>query len=66
MKLGAFDFIEKPVNPTRIAACERPAERVGALGTRGELEANRRKLRDIGMLGSLEWGVEARCRRSSG
>src|ERR1017187_5020912 len=41
MKIGAFDFIEKPVNPTRIQGTER------------ELEASRRKLRDVGVLGSL-------------
>jgi DNA-binding NtrC family response regulator len=54
MKLGAYDFIEKPVNPARLrnllqhAARQRGAER--------ELEVNRRLLRDSGKLGSLVGG----------
>jgi DNA-binding NtrC family response regulator len=51
MKMGAYDFIEKPVNPARLrnillnAARQRGVER--------ELEATRRLLRDSGRLGSL-------------
>jgi DNA-binding NtrC family response regulator len=51
MKTGAFDFIEKPVNPTRLRNILQNASRLR--GTERELEASRRKLRDIGVLGSL-------------
>src|SRR6201997_5686506 len=51
MKSGAFDFIEKPVNPTRLRNILQNASRIR--GTERELEASRRKLRDIGVLGSL-------------
>src|ERR1700678_1537969 len=51
MKMGAYDFIQKPIDPTRLktvlanAARQRETER--------ELEVTRRKLRDTGFLGSL-------------
>ena len=51
MKIGAFDFIEKPVNPTRLRNILQNASRIR--GTERELEASRRKLRDVGVLGSL-------------
>ena len=51
MKHGAFDFIEKPVNPTRLRNILQNASRLR--GTERELEASRRKLRDVGVLGSL-------------
>ena len=51
MKIGAFDFIEKPVNPTRLRNILQNASRLR--GTERELEASRRKLRDIGVLGEL-------------
>src|SRR5271157_5960296 len=51
MKCGAFDFIEKPVNPTRLRNILQSATRIR--GTERELEASRRKLRDVGVLGSL-------------
>ena len=51
MKRGAFDFIEKPVNPTRLRNILQNAARLR--GTEIELEANRRRLRDVGVLGSL-------------
>jgi DNA-binding NtrC family response regulator len=51
MKSGAFDFIEKPVNPTRLRNILLNASRIR--GTERELEASRRKLRDVGVLGSL-------------
>jgi len=51
MKIGAFDFIEKPVNPTRLRNILQNASRLR--GTERELEASRRKLRDIGVLGVL-------------
>ncbi len=51
MKGGAFDFIEKPVNPTRLRNILQNAARIR--GAERELEASRRKLRDVGVLGSL-------------
>jgi DNA-binding NtrC family response regulator len=51
MKAGAFDFIEKPVNPTRLRNILQNASRLR--GTERELEASRRKLRDVGVLGEL-------------
>jgi DNA-binding NtrC family response regulator len=51
MKRGAFDFIEKPVNPPRLRNILQNAARLR--GTERELEANRRRLRDVGVLGSL-------------
>ena len=51
MKRGAFDFIEKPVNPTRLRNILQNAARIR--GAERELEANRRKLRDVGVLGEL-------------
>lgn len=51
MKMGAYDFIQKPIDPTRLktilanAAHQRSVER--------ELEVTRRRLRDNGYLGSL-------------
>ena len=51
MKLGAYDFISKPVDPTRLRAILQNASR--QRGTEVELEATRRKLRDTGVLGSL-------------
>lgn len=51
MKRGAFDFIEKPVSPTRLRNILQNASRL--YGTERELEASRRRLRDVGVLGSL-------------
>jgi DNA-binding NtrC family response regulator len=51
MKSGAFDFIEKPVNPTRLRNILQNAARIR--GAERELEASRRKLRDVGVLGNL-------------
>jgi len=51
MKSGAFDFVEKPVNPARLRNILQNASRLR--GTERELEASRRKLRDIGVLGAL-------------
>ncbi len=52
MKLGAYDFIEKPVNATRLRTILQNATR--QRGTDRELEVTRRLLRDTGKLGSLE------------
>ncbi len=51
MKRGAFDFIEKPVNPTRLRNILQNAARIRR--TERELEVSRRKLRDVGVLGNL-------------
>jgi DNA-binding NtrC family response regulator len=51
MKSGAYDFIEKPVNPARLRNILMNASR--QRGTERELEVTRRKLRDVGVLGSL-------------
>jgi DNA-binding NtrC family response regulator len=51
MKNGAYDFIEKPVNPARLRNVLMNAAR--QRGTERELEVTRRKLRDAGVLGSL-------------
>jgi DNA-binding NtrC family response regulator len=51
MKLGAYDFIEKPVNPTRLRNILQNASR--QRGTDRELEVTRRMLRDTGQLGLL-------------
>src|SRR5581483_9894143 len=51
MKMGAYDFIQKPVDPARLRAILHNAAR--QRGTEVELEVTRRKLRDTGILGSL-------------
>jgi len=51
MKFGAYDFIEKPVNPTRLRAILQNAARQREI--RRELEVAKRQLRDKGALGSL-------------
>ena len=51
MKSGAYDFIQKPVDPARLRTILTNAVR--QRGTERELEVTRRKLRDTGMLGSL-------------
>jgi DNA-binding NtrC family response regulator len=51
MRLGAYDFIEKPVNPTRLRNILQNAAR--QRGTDRELEATRRLLRNNGQLGCL-------------
>src|SRR5512146_3295631 len=51
MKLGAYDFIEKPVNPTRLRNILQNASR--QRGTDRELEVTRRTLREKGIMGTL-------------
>src|SRR5438445_2255252 len=51
MKSGAYDFIQKPVDPARLKAILNNAAR--QQGTERELEVSRRKLRDSGLMGSL-------------
>jgi len=51
MKLGAYDFIQKPVDAVRLRQILSNASRQRE--TEQELEVTRRKLRDAGVLGSL-------------
>src|SRR5947209_7320253 len=51
MKLGAYDFLSKPVDPARLKNILTNASR--QRGTERELEVTRRKLRDTGILGPL-------------
>ncbi|MGB6133913.1 MAG: sigma-54 dependent transcriptional regulator [Acidobacteriaceae bacterium] len=51
MKSGAYDFIQKPVDSTRLRAILTNASRQRE--TERELEVTRRKLRETGVLGSL-------------
>ena len=51
MKLGAYDFIQKPVDPTRLRMILANASRQRE--TEQELDFTRRKLRERGVLGSL-------------
>src|SRR5271166_2438023 len=54
MRLGAYDYITKPIDTNRLRAILQNA--CALLGTRVELEVTRRKLRDAGSLGSLVGG----------
>jgi DNA-binding NtrC family response regulator len=51
MKIGAYDFIQKPIDPARLRAILTNAARQRE--TERELEVTRRKLRETGVLGSL-------------
>jgi DNA-binding NtrC family response regulator len=51
MKLGAYDFIQKPVEPPRLKSLLASATHKRA--SEGELEATRSRLRQAGALGSL-------------
>jgi DNA-binding NtrC family response regulator len=51
MKIGAYDFIQKPIDPNRLRSILANASRQRE--TQQELEVTRRKLRDTGVLGSL-------------
>ena len=51
MKLGAYDFIQKPVDPTRLKMILANAARQRE--TEHELDVTRRKLREKGVLGTL-------------
>src|SRR5581483_11678063 len=51
MKIGAYDFIQKPIDPNRLRTILANATRQRE--TQQELEVTRRKLRDTGVLGSL-------------
>jgi DNA-binding NtrC family response regulator len=51
MRLGAYDFVQKPIDPTRLKTTLNNASR--QLSTQRELDVTRRKLRDVGVLGPL-------------
>jgi DNA-binding NtrC family response regulator len=51
MKSGAYDFIQKPVDPSRLKQILQNAAR--QRGTALELEATKRKLRDTGVFGQM-------------
>src|ERR1700729_552715 len=51
MRLGAYDYITKPIDTQRLRAMLQNASSL--LGTRAELESTRRRLRDSGSLGQL-------------
>ena len=51
MKMGAYDYIQKPVDPTRLRSILQNASR--QKDTERELEVTRRQLRDAGVLGRL-------------
>ena len=51
MRMGAYDYITKPIDTKRLRTMLQNASAL--LGTRAELEATRRKLRDTGSLGQL-------------
>ncbi len=51
MKAGAYDFIQKPVDPARLKQILQNAAR--QRGTTLELEATKRKLRDTGLFGQM-------------
>jgi DNA-binding NtrC family response regulator len=51
MRMGAYDYITKPIDTNRLRSILGNA--TALLGTRAELEATRRRLRDSGSLGSL-------------
>src|ERR1700716_206305 len=51
MRMGAYDYIPKPIDTNRLRTILTNASAL--LGTRAELEATRRKLRDAGSLGRL-------------
>src|SRR5262250_1778853 len=51
MRMGAYDYITKPIDTNRLRTILQNASAL--LGARAELEATRRKLRDVGSLGSL-------------
>jgi DNA-binding NtrC family response regulator len=51
MRSGAYDYIQKPIDTTRLRAMLQNAAELR--GTKVELEVTRRKLRDAGSLGAL-------------
>jgi DNA-binding NtrC family response regulator len=51
MRMGAYDYITKPIDTNRLRTIISNASSL--LGTRAELEATRRRLRDTGALGRL-------------
>jgi DNA-binding NtrC family response regulator len=54
MRMGAYDYLTKPIDTNRLRTMLGNA--AALLGTRAELEATRRRLRDAGSLGRLNGG----------
>src|SRR3954470_6566529 len=54
MRMGAYDYITKPIDTNRLRTILSKASAL--LGTRANLEATRRRLRDTGSLGKLSGG----------
>ena len=63
MKLGAYDFLQKPVDATRLRTILANATRQRE--TAIELEVARRRLRETGVLGATGGQLRGRCGRSS-
>jgi DNA-binding NtrC family response regulator len=53
MRMGAYDYIPKPVDPTRLRTVLQNANRQREADSNVELEASRRQSRDAGVLGPL-------------
>src|SRR5579859_6676667 len=53
MRMGAYDYIPKPVDPTRLRSILQNANRQRETDSNVELEATRRQSRDAGVLGPL-------------
>jgi DNA-binding NtrC family response regulator len=53
MRIGAYDYIPKPIDPTRLRAILQNANRQREADSNVEVEATRRKSRDAGVLGPL-------------
>ncbi|HEX9201598.1 MAG TPA: sigma-54 dependent transcriptional regulator [Acidobacteriaceae bacterium] len=53
MRLGAYDYIPKPVDPVRLRTILQNANRQREADSNVELEASRRQSREAGMLGPL-------------
>src|SRR5580693_8131071 len=53
MRMGAYDYIPKPVDPARLRAILQNANRQREESSNAELEESRRQSREAGVLGAL-------------
>jgi DNA-binding NtrC family response regulator len=53
MRMGAYDYLPKPVDPVRLRTILQNASRQQESDSDAELQATRRQMRDIGVLGPL-------------